>query len=535
MYCDKLNGPVLARSDAPVAETKKGKLAGIKKGNLYLFRGIKYADAKRFHMPEEVAGWSGVRRAVSYGCACPEKTTPVPPDGFVDPHYYVPQDENCQYLNIWTPTLERGAAKPVMIWVHGGGWFMGSATEQAAYDGESLCAFGDVVVVSFNHRHNVLGELDLSSFGEEYALSSCCGVADIVSLLRWVRDNIEAFGGDRDNVTLLSQSGGVEKIFAVMQCPEADGLYHKAAVDSGGFRSQSLPDGWTKRRLAKRLGELTAQNLGLTKETIHEIETVPCPYLYEAVGKAERQLKEESGLTERYRYEPTEDGVYLVGNTLRDGFRPETKDIPMLIGSVFGENSSNFVEENRIGEWDEDTWDMRDVCRACRERYGESGDAILSEFLRTYPEKSPTDVLYIDPKERNGQIGFVRQRSAMGAAVWNWLFTKKSPVCGGLVAWHCSELPFVFHNASYIEAAFEPGVSERLEDCMAGAWTAFARTGDPNADPRVPAWPRVTGTDLPTMIFDRACGTRVNHDRKLRELLAQAEKRKEENRREQNG
>ncbi len=522
MYCSKLTRQAVVRSDAPVVETKKGKIAGIEKEGAYIFRGIKYADAKRFHMPAETEPWEGVKEAVTYGYVCPEITTPIPGDGFVDPHYYMPQDENCQYLNIWTPAPDRTAGKPVMVWMHGGGWLGGSSIEQCAYDGEELSSFGEVVVVSFNHRLNCLAGLDLSAFGEEYAMSGYCGLGDVLQLLRWVKENIEFFGGDPQNITVFGQSGGVAKILYVMQCPEADGLFQKAAIDSGGIKEQRIPEGWTKKRLARRLGELTAGYLGLDQENIRQIETVPYWELAEAAGKAEQRLKEESGMTQCYRYEPVEDGCFVIGSTLKDGFRMETRTIPMMIGNVFGEARSNLLADNLIGDGNKKSWDLNRVKLHCREQFGGSAESVLEEFLKVYPENDPADVLYMDYQERDGQLGLVRQRVSMGADVWNWLFKKESPICNGLVAWHCSELPFVFHNASYIESAFDPGSSEMLEDIMAGAWVSFARTGDPNDRDRVPEWPRVTEKEVPTMIFDRKCEVKVNHDLALRKMLREA-------------
>lgn len=524
MYCDKLTGQVLVASDAPVVETKKGRIAGIKKNGAYIFRGIKYANAKRFHMPEEVESWEGTKAAVTYGYVCPEITTPIASDAQFNPHYYMPQDENCQYLNIWTQTIDSNAKKPVMVWMHGGGWMSGSSVEQVAYDGEELSRFGDVVVVSFNHRHNCLGGLDLSAYGREYEMSVYCGLGDVIMLLKWVKDNIEVFGGDADNITVFGQSGGVAKILYAMQCPEADGLFQKAAIDSGGIKEQVIPEGWTKKQLAQRLAQLTVEHLGLTKETVKEIETVPYWELAEAVTEAEKQLKEESGLVSFYRWEPVEDGRYVIGSTLKDGFRKETKNIPMLIGNVFGEARSNIIPENKIGDGNKNQWGMETIKAYCKERFGEQSDEILTEFMKVYPENNPADVLFTDYEERDGQLGLVKQRVDLGADVWNWLFKKESAINGGSVAWHCSEIPYIFHNTSYIEAAFEPGVSERIEEIMCSAWVSFAKTGNPNDGDKDPEWDKVTQDTTPTMIFDRKCEVRINHDEKLRKLLREANK-----------
>ena len=272
MFCDKLTEKAIVLSDNPLAKTKNGNIAGIKKSSTYIFRGIKYANAERFHMPSKVGPWENSKPAVSYGYVCPERTTPIGYDAQVCPHYYMPQDENCQYLNIWTQSLDRNEKKPVMVWMHGGGWNSGSSVEQYAYDGEELSKFGNVVVVSFNHRHNVLGSLDLSEYGEEYAKSSYCAMGDIIECLKWIKENISCFGGNPENVMLFGQSGGVAKILYTMQCPECDGLYHKVAIDSGGIKEQIIPEGYTKKQIAQKLARLTVEKLGLSKQTIKKIE-----------------------------------------------------------------------------------------------------------------------------------------------------------------------------------------------------------------------------------------------------------------------
>ena len=143
------------------------------------------------------------------------------------PHMYWSEKEDCQNLNIWTPSIRDGRKRPVMVWLHGGGFSAGSSIEQLAYDGENLSRAGDVVVVSVNHRLNVLGYLNLSPFGEKYQDSANAGNLDLIAALEWIRDNIEGFGGDPENVTLFGQSGGGVKAWSLLQMPEADGLFHK--------------------------------------------------------------------------------------------------------------------------------------------------------------------------------------------------------------------------------------------------------------------------------------------------------------------
>ena len=155
-----------------------------------------------------------------------------PPRGGCMPHRYWPMDENCLNLNVWTPGSD-GEGRPVLVWLHGGGFFAGSSIEQVAYDGANMSRLGNAVVVSINHRLNVLGYFDLSDFGEEYENSGNAGGDDIIAALAWIRENIGAFGGDPKNVTVFGQSGGGAKVTTLLQSPAADGLYAKGIVMSG--------------------------------------------------------------------------------------------------------------------------------------------------------------------------------------------------------------------------------------------------------------------------------------------------------------
>ncbi len=346
MYMKKLTGQVTCTYDDPVAETKYGRLRGLRTDGTCIFRGIKYADALRFHFPTEPKPWEGVREAFQFGYVSPELNTPVPHDQFTVPHFFYPQNEDCQYLNIWTRHLGQGAKRPVMVWIHGGGWFSGSSVELLAYDGENLCADKDVVVVSVNHRLNVLGYLDLSEYGEEYRYSSCAGLADLVVALRWVHENIASFGGDPDNVTLFGQSGGGAKIVALMQTPTADGLYHRAIIESGGPTGAGAENVERQRQTGRECAALILKALDIAPENVREIESVDWYDLAQAAMNAIWTIGHRDG--GRVEWCPMPDGEYYLGHPLDFGWRQESLKIPMLVGSVLGEFSGNF--DRRIGD-----------------------------------------------------------------------------------------------------------------------------------------------------------------------------------------
>ena len=512
MYMKQLNSQVVCTYDDPVAETKYGKLRGLKIDSTYIFRGIRYAKARRFHMPEEVEPWEGIREAFQFGFVCHELNTPIPHDQFTVPHFFYPQNEHCQYLNVWTQSLDKTAQKPVMVWLHGGGWFSGSSVELLSYDGENLSATQDVVVVSVNHRLNVLGYLDLSPYGEEYRNSANAGLADLVMALRWVKENIANFGGDPENVTIFGQSGGGGKVVALMQTPEADGLYHRAVIESGGPNGEGGRETVKKRRAVnQKAAALILKYLHIPESEASQIETVDWYDLAQATMNAVYTLSEEG---ERVGWAPIPDGRYYLGHPLDFGWRPESLKVPMLVGSVLGEFSGNF--NRKIGDGIKNKWDEETLEEHLHDFFGDRKDEMKQLFHEAYPERNPADVLFLDTGLRRGCLNFSRERAKAGGHTWNWMFNLESPFNYGTVAWHNAEECYVFHNAEYIEAQYIPGVSERLQDQMSGAWGEFARSGDPNFE-LIPDWPEVSADSVPTMRFDTVTDVRTDYDRELME------------------
>lgn len=515
MYLKKLTKPVICRQDYPVVKTKYGRLRGMLREDVFIFRGIEYARAKRFHLPEEPECWEGIKTALQFGSVPDELSTRIPGDGFTEPHFWYPQSEFCQNLNIWTPTLSPEQKLPVMVWIHGGGQEHGSAVEIMAYDGEELAKWGNVVVVSVNHRLNVLGYLDLSSYGEEYQDSGYAGMMDLVQSLRWIRDNIAGFGGDPDNVMLFGQSGGGFKIIELMQMPAADGLYHKVAIHSGTGK-----DTLFTHENAGRVAEDVINFLGLDKETIKEIENVPFYQLAKAVNAAYDKFMERTG--ERLQWTPPVDYRNFFGNPQMEGikFREETKHIPMLAGSVLGEFLTSARQDFEHGDINQ--WSERVVGDKLKAQYGVWQEEVARHFKEAYPDKSPAHALYVDVFMRKPHMELCKMRVEEGfAPVYNWMLSLSMPCYGGTIPWHNADEAYVFHHAQYFESQYIPGVSERLQDELAGAWVAFAYTGNPN-HARIPEWKPVTKEELPTMVFDERTKLRIDHDKELIDSVMKA-------------
>jgi len=485
----------------PVVRTKAGKLRGFQLDTTYIFQGVEYAYADRFQPPQPVKPWEGIKDALSYGFVCPLLHQETPNGEVLVPHRYWPMDEHCQNLNIWTQSLDPKAKKPVLVWLHGGGFSAGSAIEHIAYDGENMSRYGDVVVVSVNHRLNLLGYLDMEPYGEKYKNSCNAGNADLVASLRWIHENIENFGGDPENVTLFGQSGGGMKVWTLMQTPEADGLFHKGIIQSGvigGFGDEQKPDG-------RKIVSAMLQELGLTEQDAEKLETLPYPMLaaaYEKVAPALQRQGVYVGNT------PAPNDFYL-GDPRIVGFTEHAKTIPVLIGTVFGEFAfgPGIPTHNDLTE--------EEKTALIEKKYGEGWEELVRLYRAAWPEKDLTGLLTLDSLFRAPTRDFIEKKAACPESpTFSYLFAYEPPYDGGKTAWHCSEIPFVFRNTCLTPVFNEPGVTDLLEERMFSAWIAFARNGNPGC-PALPDWPACTPDQEPVMVFDRECTLRENFDRDL--------------------
>lgn len=484
--------------DSPIAELKAGKLRGFQIDSTYVFRGIKYADAKRWEMPTPVEPWEGVKDALNYGYVCPLMEDEKPSAGELScPHRYWPANENCQYLNIWTQSMDQTAKKPVMVWLHGGGFAAGSGIEQIAYDGENLSSFGDVVVVSLNHRLNILGYFDVSSLGEKYWNSVNVGNADIVAALQWVKDNILSFGGDPENVTIFGQSGGGMKVTALCQTPAADSLFQKGIAMSGTVEGDMF--------YFDMSGVVPGMMEKLKVNTGEELAAVP----YQTLVNAYFEI---AGRNAGYAFSPKPNSWYL-GEALSVGFSERLKKTPLMVGSVLGE----FFAFGP-GVKNRQTASEEEIREAVGKFYGmEHADEIIAAFKKAYPGKNPLDANVIDAMFRPAIKHYVTEKAKYtDAPTYSYMFTAEMPLDNGKAPWHCSDIPFVFHNSEKVEYCNFPG-SDELEEQVASAYVNFARTGNPSGS-SLPEWPAVLPEDEACMILDVKSHVGHNHDNELLDL-----------------
>lgn len=499
--------PVLAEEydlfNPPVVDTAQGQLMGFMNEGTYAFLGIPYAQAGRFEVPQKVEPWEGVRRAQSYGTICPiQNQTEVGADEFAWPHRYWPQNENCMNLNVWTQSLDAAAKRPVIVFFHGGGYRNGSSIESAAYDGKNLSAYGDVVVVTVNHRLNILGFMDLSDYGEAYAGTANLGMQDLVCSLEWIQENIENFGGDPANVTIFGQSGGGGKVNALLRMPSAEGLFHRAAVMSSSY-------GTIDKATNNAIVDATLVNLGLDS-----VDALKDYDYYNLINAAQAACTEVGT-----NWTPEADGTILQAD-LCDW----ANDIPYMASTVFAEFNYNW---NFDGPW-KNTWTDEEALGYLTEKYGEAAEGIAEAFKAVYPEKPLADAYFYYAAgriiSRQGVETVLADKLANATApCYEYLFYFEAPVNGGILPFHCSDLIYLFHNVDIPVISIATGGGEdahKMQDTMADAFLAFAATGDPSTESL--AWAPYTAEEKNIMVFDKESECRVLGDEELYTLCADA-------------
>ncbi len=521
------NDSVIAGPTVAVVDTQSGRVQGFVRDGIYTYRGIPYATAGRFQPPQPVESWDSTRTALMYGNICPQRAgNPLANFMFSGPH--LDQSDDCLNLNVWTPSISGDERRPVMVWLHGGGFSNGSSIESYAYDGENLSRTGDVVVISVNHRLNAMGHLDLSAYGDQYANSANSGVMDLVAALQWVNANAAAFGGDADNVTIFGESGGGAKVLTLMATPAAEGLFHKAIVQSGavGVMGMTL----LSPEATSRVAELTLENLGLGPDDVPQLQTLPYDQIAEASQQAldqtaqEQQLVAAMGTGIGLSWTPSTDGTYIPVDPVGEKYPDLSKDIPLLIGSNLTEWTTIFAlfdDMDKAQTDNKNNWSEDQVNEKIRAQLGDSADAVRAAFVAAYPDRNPADALYVDSFLRIPALKTARLKSDQnGAPVYNYIFAWDTPILGGFpMSFHTSEITFVMNSLALTETQTGNGDEARaLADKMSRAWVAFARTGNPNVD-GLPDWPNYTRDTGATMVFDNQPEVKIHHDEELMRLL----------------
>ena len=512
---------VITGEDVAIADTESGKVRGFIQNGIYTYKGIPYATAERFMPAKKVEPWDGVRSSTMYGPVAPlmTPTTQVQDEAeFVFDHDWGYTSEDCLRLNIWTPSINDNKKRPVLFWIHGGGYTAGSSQELPSYHGENLSIKGDVVVVSINHRLNILGFLDLSAYGDKYKESANNSMLDIVAALDWVKTNISNYGGDPNNVTIFGQSGGGAKVNTLMAMPRAEGLFHKAINQSGSFRGRL-----TRKEISQQITAEVLNQLSLSPNQVDSLQTIPFDELSAAgtaaLGIVEKKMREDGNAPVGFglNWGPSLDGIVLPHDLMSDEAFELSKNIPLMLGST--KNEFTPFMNGRFFKASEE-----EVMTHIEETYKDKANDYVAAVKKAYPNDTrPSDLLDIDAMFRPGAVFQANQKSQLesGAPVYMYMFTWQSPVFDGKYkALHCMELPFVFDNIERARQMTGGGQEAHLlADKMSGAWINFAKTGNPNHD-GLPQWPQYNPENTSTMFFDNSCEVKPQHDKEFLALMA---------------
>jgi para-nitrobenzyl esterase len=477
----------------PVVPTVNGKVRGRAEGGVLAFRGIRYGAPPtgklRFKPPQKPIPWSEVADASQFGAACVQ--SPRQPDMPADEKH----SEDCLFLNVWTSSLQ--GKRPVMVWLHGGAFAMGAAG-RPTYFGDHFARDG-IVLVSVNHRLNVFGYAQLpESWGPLYASSGMAGMLDIVAALKWVQENIARFGGDPANVTIFGESGGGAKVSLLLAMPGAQGLYHKAIIESGA-QLEAAP-----RQYAQALGGALMESLGLAPGDTAGLAALDAARFFDAQDAAVAtvsSLATPGGFLDS-GFVPSLNPVDLPRGPFAPHAPAMSAHVPLIIGTnkdeatLFMSAGKDFISRTDA-----------DFEAAVKKAYPTEAERVAAAVRKAYPDYSPPYLIAALTTAQwfwlNSVVLAERKVAQNAAPVYMYRMDWGSPIHGGLLkAAHAMELSFVFGTYDNIRDFVGQGYGpQRLAAQMHPAWVAFARTGDPN-NRAIPHWPQYDTGSRSTMIFN---------------------------------
>lgn len=508
--------------DVAITDTVYGKVQGFIHSGVYHFRGIPYGTdtggKNRFMPPQKPEPWDDVFPAVWWGNSAPQildNQYSRPYASFADNWNYDEISEDCLRLNVWTTGLADGKKRPVIVWLHGGGFSYGNAIEQDGYKGENLSKKGDVVFVSINHRLNAIGFSDLSGVGgAKYANSGNVGALDMVAALEWVNENIANFGGDPGNVTIMGQSGGGAKVCTVAAMPKSEGLVHKA-VPLSGSSTEALD-----QSVSQEIGEYILKEAGLEASEIDKLQEMPWQEYIDLANRASQKYSQESGFSgRRGGFAPVADGVNIPRGTFFSEANGAASNIPMMLCTTFHERSIGRLEPELENFTESEAKEYMKNSTG-RRGFGENAAEIYDAYAKAFPDAKPIEIINLAAASRKSVVETATAKLNQNAPVYVAWFGWEPPLFSNRMrAFHCVDICFWFYNTDLMLTHTGGGARpRRLSEKMSNALLQFMKTGNPNVD-GLPEWPTFTVENGETMILDDQCEVKNDPDREARELV----------------
>ena len=501
-----------------VAQTQYGKVRGYILRGIYTFCGIPYgastAGENRFMPPREPEPWEGIRPAVFWGDTAPQITEGKYRNSystFTDHWNYYDVSEDCLMLNVWTPGVADGKKRPVLVWIHGGGFTNGNGIEQDSYRGENLSRYGDIVFVSLNHRLGPIGFSDFSGVDDKkFAESGNAGILDLVAGLKWVHNNIAQFGGDPGNVTIMGQSGGGAKVCTLVAMAETKGLLHKAVALSGNIT------GAIDNNYSAELGKAILKEAGLQPSQMNKLQEMPWLDYIALANKAAAKYDKQHGGNGMMRgaFGPVGDGFHIPMDTFYSDPEAPSANVPMIFSTTTCEFSMS--RDNAALE----KMDRAQLVETVGKMKGKDGEKIVAAYEKAFPGKKPIELMGLIMSSREKVMAAVNAKVQQSAPVYLAWFGWEPPLFDGRMrAFHCLDISFWLKNTDLMITHTGGGSRPRaLADKMGAALLQFMRTGNPNTE-SLPYWPEYTQEKGETMILDDLCEVKDDPDREARKTL----------------
>lgn len=521
---DEEDGQIIFIGDnIAIAETTYGKVRGFIHRDIYNFLGIPYgADTKgknRFMLPQKPEPWTDIYPAVYWPNAAPQILDNFYASrylAFTDYWHYDDVSENCLGINVWTQGYNDNIKRPVILWIHGGGFTSGNSIEHPEYHGENLCRKENIVFCSLNHRLGPLGFSDFSSIGgERFAASGNAGMMDIVAALEWIRDNISNFGGDPDNVTIIGQSGGGAKVCTLFAMPSAKGLFHRAIALSG----VALKVG--EKSNSEKLASYILKEAGLSSSQLDKLQEMEWRDYFALSRKAAMKLREETGVTGMMSgFNPVVDGKYVIQHPFYPEASGLASDIPMIVCSTFYERSPSSFDSSLEDITLDRAKELVKTMRGFGPGLGDNASAVIDAYAKSFPDRKPVEILSMTLSNRKSSIELCNVKTKQTTPVFLAWFGWNPPLFDGrLRAFHTMDISFWFYNTDVQISHTGGGVRPRnLAAKMSGSLAQFMKTGDPNGG-GLPKWPGYTSENGETMILDDVSEVKNDPDREARKAL----------------